>query len=204
MDMDDEGFRERLLAEITDWRRRKATVGAPPPPRLARYDCVRILEYLHDPSAVGRNGVVVWSDDHWFYRSRPDPEWLHLIELSEPLADGCAYLCSFESALAGPLGRSDPGNHVARRDEVSFDTEEGREGCVRRRGAFWEPFFVVTREIEAPAYSLRTAESGMPVHHLELPEGHPFSQEETIALLSGFLELVDPVVVRAFDSLVLR
>lgn len=176
-----------------------------PPAALRRFERVRVTrptaahEGLRDAT-----GTVIWSDPHWFHRARPDPQWMHIVELDAEPTSGMRYPTLMEGELASLGALSDPRRHDGHHHEVSFDVVDGHEGCLRRPGTFWACYVVQSDDVETVERESSTWQSGIEGHLFRVPRQVPIEAGLVLRILREHLGMRDVRRVRGPDSLVLK
>ena len=167
----------------------------PPMSRFRRFERVEVRGWHYLPDRT--KGAIIWCDPPAIANSN----WELVLELDAKL--GIRFPTVPESHLRSLGDYSAPERHLGARDEISFDVASGREGCLRRRGTFWECYFFDDAPVER--VTLRTApwRSGITGHLLLYPrqiELHPVFVLESISRLLA----MDPILVRGPNSCSLK
>lgn len=150
----------------------------------------------------GRSGVIVWCDC-----TDPDRGPYYVVELDSPVSsDGKVwwYLTCLPSEIEFLGSRSCEENHIGHRNEVSFDTVGGQEGCFRTPNNFWEAYFIQEDDVEVASVVRQRWQSGIMGNHFAVPRNTEVTQEFALALLHDLVDANAWSIVSGPDSLLLK
>lgn len=189
-------------------------------PRFQRFERVRIISHRHCKNAAGAVGATIWAD-----LGLKPKKWTYIVELATPLSSQQRFLTCWEEELVslGSIGSLE--EHLGTHDEISFDVVSGREGCLRRKGGFWECYFLVNEDVEklyrreslwrsgiivpeekikAPYEREKVWRTGIIGHHFGVPRDCEINERFVVEAISLTLEMKLPAIVFGPDSLVLK
>lgn len=150
----------------------------------------------------GRSGVIVWCD-----YTDPDRGPYYVVELDSPVSsDGKVwwYLTCLPSEIEFLGSRSCEENHIGHRNEVSFDTVGGQEGCFRTPNNFWEAYFIQEDDVEVASVVRQRWQSGIMGNHFTVPRNTEVTQGFALALLHDLVDANTWSIVSGPDSLLLK
>ncbi|WP_168188038.1 hypothetical protein [Hahella sp. CCB-MM4] len=165
---------------------------------------MEILNSCHYPATVGMKGSVIWSDLlHQHQNDAVIEKWLHIVELDKSV-EGRKFVTCLEENLRPEQAYSNERCHVGTRNEISFDTESGHEGCLRRAGEFWQCFYISWKNVPIVQIESGVWKSGIYGHRIDIPVGTEISQAFAKDLIECELGTYPLEVISGPDSLVLK
>ena len=170
---------------------------------IFRFDRVRL--WIQRPNGVefnGAVGVVVWCDHT---ASETGPFYIVEVDAARSVCGSTSRYITCVLNEVEPIGaRSSEEHHTANRNEISFDVDDGREGCLRTPGKFWEAYFIMEGPGTNSSVVRSEWHSGIMGNLFSVPIGTQMSESLILSLMAQFIDCNEWTVVNGPDSLILK
>ncbi|WP_226703809.1 hypothetical protein [Microbulbifer elongatus] len=201
---------EKLVEHIKQAFRNKKQIK-PFPPRLTRFERVKIQHHFYGP-LIGKTGTVIWSEHRISTRRDIPTDWVHLIELDQPISFNgscCKFPTCFEQDLTSLASHAEERMFLGSSYQISSDLvlDEDMQffdGTFRTPGEFWGPIEVFKSEdIGCPKLEIRQCPNGLIAMVGRMPENQPLNLCTIIECLQSLYPGSDWQQVNGPDSMIL-
>ena len=202
---------EKLVEHIKQAFRNKKQIK-PFPPRLIRFERATIQNHGYKP-LVDKTGTVIWSEHRISTRSDIPTDWVHLLQLDQPISareGSYKYFECFEQDLTSLACFREEGLFLGSDYQVSsdlvLDDDMGFfEGTFRTPGAFWGLVLVhKSPDVQESKITKYLWSNGLTTIEGDVPERQPLNLHRIMEILKSFYPDSDWQHVRGPDSMILR
>ena len=202
---------EQLVEHIKQAFRNKKQIK-PFPTKLTRFERVTITNHRYKP-LVDKTGTVIWSEHRISTRHDMPTDWVHLLELDQPISAVEGYYKFFEcfepdlTSLAG-FGEENLflGSDYQVSSDLVLDDDMGFfEGTFRIPNAFWGLVLVhKSADIQEQVINKYQWPNGLTTIEGDVPKNRPLNLDRIIEILKSFYSDSDWQLVNGPDSMILR